>query len=96
MFLHPRSYDKNSIFIEHFFFRQFQIPAYQIHSYEEDKFIILEKNPYYYNNEKVQINKSDLLLYGDLLSQMNMYLTGQANMTVANISSEDIPYLEEN
>ena len=91
--LHPRSYDKNSIFIEHF--PTISNSAYQIHSYEEDKFIILEKNPYYYNSEKVQINKVTYYFMEDLLSQMNMYLTGQANMTVANISSEDIPYLEE-
>ncbi len=91
--LHPRSYDKNGKFIEHF--PTNSNSAYQIHSYEEEKFIILEKNPYYYNAEKVQINKVTYYFMEDLLSQINMYLTGQANMTVANISSEDIPYLEE-
>ncbi|WGL59062.1 peptide ABC transporter substrate-binding protein [Pigmentibacter sp. JX0631] len=90
--LHPRSYDKNGKFIEHF--PTMSNSAYQIQSYEEDKYIILEKNPYFYNKDKVQINKVTYFFMEDILSQINMYLTGQANITSANISSEDLPYLE--
>ncbi|MGY3803762.1 peptide ABC transporter substrate-binding protein [Pigmentibacter ruber] len=90
--LHPRSYDKNGKFIEHF--PTMSNSAYQIQTFEEDKYIILEKNPYFYNADKVQISKVTYFFTEDILSQINMYLTGQANITSANISSEDLPYLE--
>ncbi|KAB8039764.1 hypothetical protein GCL60_05735 [Silvanigrella paludirubra] len=89
--LNPKSYDAKGNFIS-------ENPiisnsAYKIKKIQNEKYIEFEKNPYYYNFDKVKIK--DVLYYftEDMLSQINMYITGQANMTSPNISSDDIPYL---
>ncbi len=89
--LNPKNYDSSGNFIS-------KNPiisnsAYKFKKIQNDKYIEFEKNPFYYNFDKVKIK--DVLYYftEDMLSQINMYITGQSNMTSPNISSDDIPYL---
>ena len=89
--LNPKNYDKKGDF-------KSEVPllsnsAYKIKKYQKDKYIELEKNLSYYNSDKVKINAVLYYFTEDMLSQINMYITGQANITSPNISSDDVPYL---
>ena len=69
--------------------------AYFIKNFQEDKHIELQKNSFYYNKNNVKIKHVFYYFTEDMQSQINMYLTGQANLTSANISSDQIPYLQK-
>jgi oligopeptide transport system substrate-binding protein len=89
--LNPKDFNSKGLFIN-------EIPslsnsAYKIKDYLKEKFIRFEKNPYYYNFNNVKINNVIYYFTEDILSQINMYITGQADMTSPNISSNEIPYL---
>ncbi len=89
--LNPKDFNSKGLFIN-------KIPAlsnsaYKIKDYLKEKYIRFEKNPYYYNFNNVKINNVIYYFTDDILSQINMYITGQADMTSPNISSNEIPYL---
>jgi oligopeptide transport system substrate-binding protein len=69
--------------------------AYLIKKYQLNKYIELQNNPFYYNKDNVKINHVFYYFTEDMQSQINMYLTGQANLTSANIYSDQIPFLQK-
>jgi len=54
---------------------------YVLTSWEHGNKIVLEKNPYYYEAEKVAIEKINWVMVGDMYEAMAMYEKGELDMT---------------